>query len=266
MAQGLKKIATDAKAQAAARAARDQQGDQQRVPKVALKEDMESAIVRFTVEEPQIVSVYLHQLPKKPGQAYGDRVQCMDQADSGSGCPACDAGSYRSERLVIPCIWQNAPKLKRDEKGWIVKDEQRNWVYERTPDGGLVREPIFAIWDTPISNASRLLMLAEDEGGGQLTPHYFRITRRGAPRDKNTTYDLDFRQANAELIDLERKLYTDNQGVDPRSIYPRMGEGDMQRAFSGDGVAATSSAPADNIYTRSSTQTTAVNVGAFQNK
>lgn len=245
--------------------------------------DGQTSRVRFLEEGEGVWYVYTHDLPKKPGQQYADRILCADQAlsdeeadtyvDGSRRCYACELdGVKRSSRVIINMIRFDEPKLVRDAKGNAVKvgnDYQFDGV-----------EPTLVTWQTSQTVGGRLAYLESIHG--PLTNHIFSIHKTG---DKNNAWMIDVVEALKPPTDIERKLLAKKisppkaiQNVSPKYMsLPLMSYGDMKRAYSGVGVPAgfdNAAPPAggqpqpDNIYAKALEERGGgqghLNLGAFQ--
>jgi len=216
---------------------------------------------RFLEESEGIWYLYTHELPKKPGQNFGDRVLCLDQDDAGNPCPGCETdGVSRTARVVINFLRYDEPNLRRDEKGKPVKDAQNNYVFDGV-------KPQIVVWNAPQSVGGRLAFLEAQRGG--LSKHVCTIHRT---QDNQNPWMVDIVETK-EPEAFERELYDKktepnvaitNLGV--RSI-PLMSYGDMKRAFGGASVASgfqggDAQPQQDNIYAQAA-QGGHINPGAF---
>jgi hypothetical protein len=244
----------------------------------------ETAIGRFLEEGENVWYLYMHELPKKPGQAYGDRIQCLDQDDVGADCPGCQIeGAKRTARMVINFIRYDEPKLRRGADGKAVKDAANNYIFDGV-------EPALIIWEAPQSAGGRLAYLEAMNNGGDashgITNHVVTIARTS---DNKNPWMIDVVQANKPPDPFEIELF--NKKVDPpkaiQNVFPRylsrpvMSVGDMRRAFSGVGVPSGFAAGAssgdgqpqpageENMYARAAQNAAAgstgghLNLGAF---
>jgi len=225
---------------------------------------------RFLEEGDGIWYLYTHELPKKPGQNFGDRVLCLDQDDEGKECPGCEMeGVSRTARVVINFLRYDEPKLRRDAQGKAVKDGQGNYVFDGV-------EPQVVVWNAPQSVGGRLAFLESQNGG--LTNHVCTIHRT---MDNNNPWMIDVVERGKPPEDFEKELYAKktepNEAVTKlgRRSIPLMSVGDMRRAYSGASVAsgfagATDGQPQpgqeNNIYAQASDKAAGrgnLNLGAF---
>ena len=134
----------------------------------SLKQDKESAVVRFiqsTTDDFEIVAVHEVEVQTQNGVSKR-KVNCLRGAnDPLEKCPFCETNQ----------------KLQRKFFVHLVK-------YEQT-QSGIVGTPM--VWERPLSFAKDLANKIQTYGG-KLSDHIFKITRNGAPRDKNTTYTVDY--------------------------------------------------------------------------
>lgn len=235
---------------------------------------------RFLEEGEGIWYLYTHELPKKPGQNFGDRVLCLDQDDQGAECPGCELeGVSRTARLIINFLRYDEPKLRRDEKGKAVKDAQGNYVFDGV-------EPQIVVWNAPQSVGSRLAFLEAQHGG--LSNHVCTIHRTQDNQNpwmidivaKDLAPDHPDALAMAMVHEpFEKKLY-DSKTEPPDAItklgrrsIPLKSVGDLRRDFSGASVASGFSgggqqaqAQPDNPYQQAADSAAGrghVNPGAF---
>jgi hypothetical protein len=227
MPRGLKKIeqlAADAKKRS------DAYGSGEGLQRALVLKKGETAKGRFLEEGDGIWYLYTHELPKKPGQNFGDRVLCLDQDDEGKPCPGCEMdGVGRTARVVINFLRYDEPNLVRDAKNKPVKE---NGEYKF--DGV---KPAVVVWNAPQSVGGRLAFLESQRGG--LTNHVCTIHRT---QDNQNPWMIDILETK-EPEEYEKALY--DKKVEPniaatqlgiRSI-PLMSYGDMKRAYSGASVA-----------------------------
>lgn len=212
----------------------------------------QSAVVRFLEQGEFVKFFWTHQMPRKPGQQFGDRVLCLDQDDVGLPCPACARGKTRSPRVAINVIWYDAPKFAREEPkgdrtvGRIKKDANNRPIIEGT-------ENCVATWELAQSLGGRLDTLHTQAVGacanlgfaeGGLMFGIYQITRRGTGR--NTTYDIDLRtdlgQGGYSLPSPE-DVALFNSKPDPKVVMRELSAGDMERAFAGATGGMTQQAP-----------------------
>jgi hypothetical protein len=224
---------------------------------------------RFLEEGEGVWYLYTHELPKKPGQNFGDRVLCLDQDDEGKPCPGCEIeGVSRTARVVINFLRYDEPKLRRDAQNKPVKDAQGNYVFDGV-------EPQVVVWNAPQSVGGRLAFLESQRGG--LSKHVCTIHRT---QDNQNPWMIDVVETKPPEP-WEHKLYEKktepNKAVTQlgvRSI-PLMSYGDMKRAYSGASVASgfqggdssgDGQPQQDNIYAQAAQQAAGrgqLNLGAF---
>lgn len=229
--QKIEKLAAEANARSAAYEAGEGAG--QRALKLS---PGETATGRFLEEGADVWFLYMHELPKKPGQSYGDRVQCLDQDDEGKDCPGCSIdGVKRTARMVINFIRYDEPKLRRGADGKAVKDAQGNYVFDGV-------EPALVIWEAPQSAGGRLSYLESQNNGGDpdhgITNHAVTIHRT---HDNKNPWMIDIKDRDKLPEAFERELFNKKQSPEKsiQNVFPRylsrpvMSVGDMRRAYSG---------------------------------
>lgn len=219
MPRGLGKIQQVAKENAAKRKAYEEAGPGLRFLKL---DDGDSVRVRFLEQGDDVWMLWTHQLPKRPGQKFGDSVWCLDQEDEGVACPGCNRQKTRSAKMCINVIWYDAPKIKRDSDGKAVKVNDEI-VFEGT-------ENCVATWQRGSTEGGRLAYLNEQHGG--LVGHIFKITRQGSTKD-DTKYFIDPDQLNVDPTPADTELY--KAKPDPRDVVRKFSFGDMERAYAGGG-------------------------------
>lgn len=222
MPRGLGKIKQIAAEAAARQKAYDESGPGIRFLTIP---DQQTVKVRFLEQGEDVWYVWTHQLPKQPGQSFGDSVMCLDQDDQGAACPGCMRQKSRTARVAINVIWYGAPKFKRDKDKKIVKDSNDSPIIEGTED-------TIAVWNASQTVGGRLEHLDTKHGG--LTQHLFSITRQGT--NKQTSYMIDLEEANVAPSANDQELYK-SKG-DPRKVIRTLSAGDMERSYSGGGTAA----------------------------
>jgi hypothetical protein len=229
---------------------------------------------RFLEEGEGVWYVYTHELPKKPGQRYADKVLCLDQAltaaesntyiEGSRDCYACGIdGVKRQTRVVINFLRYDEPKIQRDAQGKAVKG----------PDGKVQvigTEPAVVVCNLPQSAGGRLAFLESQRG--PLSKHVFSLHKTG---DKNNPWMIDWvesKDPEPHEIELYNKKTEAIEAIkNARFGLPQMSVGDMKRAYGGAGTAAgfqggeTPAGQEDNIYAQSAAATSAghVNTAAF---
>lgn len=234
MPKGLARIEQIAK-EANERSAAYEAGDGGGVRALKLRKG-ETATGRFCEEGNDVWFLYMHELPRKPGQAYGDRVQCLDQDDEGKPCPGCEGdGVSRTARMVINFIRYDEPKLRRGADGKAVRDGAGNYIFDGV-------EPALVVWEAPQSAGGRLAYLEQQKNGGDpnhgIANHVVTIART---HDNKHPWMIDVVQENKPPEPFEHELFNKRTQPDKaiQSVFPRylsrpvMSIGDMRRAFSG---------------------------------
>ena len=267
----IQKLAEEANARSAAYEAGEGGGVR------ALKLDKgETATGRFLEEGDGVWYLYMHELPKKPGQQYGDRIQCLDQDDVGAECPGCQIeGVKRTARVVINFIRYDEPKLRRGADGKAVKDAQGNYVFDGV-------EPALVVWEAGQGTGGRIAYLEEENNGGNrghgITNHVVKIKRT---HDNKNPFMIDVVERDKPPADFEKALFAKKTEPDKaiQNVFPRylsrpvMSVGDMRRAYTGaavpSGFGGESSTPAPdgqpqetNIYAQAAAGGH-MNLGAF---
>lgn len=232
MPRGLAKIKQVASEAAARQAAYDEAGPGIRFFSI---DDGKSAKVRFLEQGNDVWYNWTHQLPRQQGQEFGDSVMCLDQDDQGSPCPGCARGLSRTARVTINLIWYDAPKFDREpgkdgNVGKIKKDSNGHAIIIGTED-------CVAVWNASQTVGGRLAHLHEKleqvEGVGGLMGAIIDVTRQGTKKNTKYMVDIDVHKAPTPA---DHQLYK-SKG-DPRNVLKQLSYGDMERAYSGGGVAA----------------------------
>lgn len=210
----------------------------------------DTARVRFLEEGASVWFVHTHELPKKPGQQFADKILCADQAlsdveantyaDGSRACYACQMGVKRGTKVLINLIRFDEPKLTRDAQGGAVKDAAGNYVFDGT-------EPALLIWDCSQTLGGRLAYL--ESVHGPLSHHICTVHKTG---DKNNMYMVDIVEPNKSPEPWEHALL--QQKIDPPKAIqlaspkfralPLLSYPDMQRAYANVGVASGFQPPA----------------------
>lgn len=141
-----------------------QSGNRQSVGFFSLKNDKDSAIVRFMVDDiNELPIIRLHNV--KVG-AKSRKISCArDPHEPIEKCPFCAAQKQLSSKIFVPLI-----------------------EYVREEDGSIKGYP--KIWEKSAGYGSRIVNLLEDYG--PLSECLFKITRNGAAGDTNTTYSENY--------------------------------------------------------------------------
>jgi hypothetical protein len=172
-----------------------------------LPDDGDTAIVRFL--EDDISWAYVHEVPVE-GRKWPDNVVCLDQDEEGIDCPGCDAELKRKIQAYANVIWHDAPELKRNKEGKLVKDDDGDVV----PTGKTAAQ--VALWTFGPQLLEELDEINESFKG--LTSRRFKVKRKGLKLD--TKYDIkpedpdsgrqDFTEKETELAakktDLKAKI------------------------------------------------------------
>lgn len=280
MARGLKRIAKIAEEGKAKREAYDADGGGNYQRALVLKPG-QIATGRFCEEDEDVTYAYIHDLPKKAGQQYADRILCLNQDDDPNvACYACEQDVRRGTRLVMNFIRHDEPKPKRGSDGKVIKDNFNNYQYETTFNQAtglqeIVTEPALVIFATGTGAGGRLAYLESQKGG--MTRHIVTIARTS---DDTNPYMIDIAEADkVPPAPWEVELF--NKKIDPlkaitllgkRSI-PYMSYVDMQKNYSGMSVPSgfqsgspTAAPPQDNIYAQAAEKAAGhghINPGAF---
>lgn len=142
----------------------------QKVGYFSLKNDGDTAVVRFAYKDKSEFEIATVHTVEIDGRY--KRVVCLREAnESVEKCPLCSAGEKLYNKFYVKLI-----EYTKDENGNVVA----------TPK----------VWERPVGFAQTLDSLCT-EYGGSLSDHVFKIKRRGAKGDMQTTYDVMY--ANAEL-------------------------------------------------------------------
>lgn len=133
----------------------------------SLKNDGDKALVRVMYTDPSEFEIFReHQVTNKDGKIRA--VNCLrdnDAADPISKCPFCEANIPRRDRFYLKLL-----QYTQDVNGNVVVEAK--------------------VWDRPVTFAKRLASKMGEYG--PLTDCLVYIKRLGAPRDKNTTYEIDY--------------------------------------------------------------------------
>lgn len=140
----------------------------------------DAATVRFLEQGDDIAWALCYRLPPRANQKWGDLVPSLDQDNDGTPCPFRERiGGSPTVRAYLNLIWRDAPKFKRDEKGWMVKDASGNYTIEGVQDRVVV-------WSVGQRVLQTLAALDADLLG--LSSRDLKIVRQGSgPTDTNYT-------------------------------------------------------------------------------
>jgi hypothetical protein len=146
-----------------------------------LPNDGDSAVVRFLEQGDDFHWAYVHQMPPRQGQRFGDWEVSLDQNADGTPCPLVDFQLKRAMRGYHMVIWRNAPVYQKDPgTGRLVKDATGRYNQVGTADQ-------LALWQT--SKSVEETLLDKDVTYKGLMSRDFRVTRRG--EQLATTYNID---------------------------------------------------------------------------
>lgn len=138
----------------------------------------QEAVVRFLQESEDIE--WLRQWKMAPNSLFpfGEKIPCVDQFEDGTPDPGY-AANLKSTFTAYPImVWRNAPVYQRTPDGQLVKDPNGNKVITGYADQVAVWECSFAIYET-------LKQTAADYGG--LMSRDFKVKRTGS-QAKDTRY------------------------------------------------------------------------------
>jgi hypothetical protein len=141
-----------------------------------LKNDGDSAVVRFLEQGDGIHWCRAAQLLPKQGMQYGDWEPILDQEQNGTSCPLVEAGLKVSFRGYINLIWRDAPVYKKGEDGKLVKPYQQ-----------IGQKDQLGLWAGGITLFDELD--GKDATYRGLCSRDFRVTRRGS--GMNTRYSIE---------------------------------------------------------------------------
>jgi hypothetical protein len=79
--------------------------------------------VRFLEQGDDVEWCWMHQLPAKEGQSYGDNEPCINTNDDGQACPGCERGLRRVVNGFINVIYRNAPVWEEDAEGKLPRKD-----------------------------------------------------------------------------------------------------------------------------------------------
>ena len=151
--------------------------DKRYVGYFSLKNDGDSAVVRFMIDSVDDLNVVFMHTVKVDGRFRA--INCLrDPLQPASSCPLCSADNRPKQRIYIPLL-----------------------SYERDDRGELIAVP--RIWERPVFYEKRLSTLTSEYG--KLSNMLFRIVRNGAAGDTNTTY--------TEMPLVQKEIYNDSTYV-----------------------------------------------------
>lgn len=172
----------------------------------------DSATVRFLEQGNSIAWARCYRLPPKPNQKWGSLVPSLDQDNDGTPCPFRERiGGNPTVRAYLNLIWRDAPKFKRDEKGWMVKDATGSYIIEGVEDRVVV-------WSIGYRVLQTLASLDKDLKG--LSSRDLKIVRQGSgPQDTNySVYPLGESSPLSDAdVQLSEKKYDLGQFINPPS-------------------------------------------------
>lgn len=139
-------------------------GQYQRIGYLSLKNDNDSAVVRFmfdSVDELDVVSLHRVYIDGRTRS-----VSCLrNPMQPVDACPICAADKVPQQKIFIPVL-----------------------EYTRGDNGEIVAEP--KIWERPASYGNVLHSLNEEYG--PLSESVFKVIRHGAAGDRGTTYSVNY--------------------------------------------------------------------------
>ena len=159
--------------------------DKRYVGYFSLKNDGDSAVVRFMIDSVDDLNVVFMHTVKVDGRFRA--INCLrDPLQPASSCPLCSADNRPKQRIYIPLL-----------------------SYERDDKGELIAVP--RIWERPVFYEKRLSALTSEYG--KLSNMLFRIVRNGAAGGtvypvKFTTVAVPGKNTNAPIVNLTNNVYT----------------------------------------------------------
>lgn len=237
MPRGLNKIAQLA---AEAKAKQDAYDSGEGFSRSLMIKAGETCKGRFLEEGDGVWYVYTHELPRKQGQNYGDKILCLDQPltaaeastyqEGSRDCYACGLeGVKRPTRVVINLLRYDEPKIQRDAQGKAIRENGQVKV--------IGVEPAIVVCNLPQSAGGRLAYLESQRG--PLSTHVFTLHKTG---DKNNPWMIDILETKpAEPFEIalnENKVEAIEAIKNARFGLPQLSIGDMKRAYGGVATAA----------------------------
>lgn len=175
-------------------------------------QDGQETVVRFADTSEEIGVAYCHEIPIE-GRSWGQLTPCMDQDESGIKCLGCEAELPRKFQGFINLIWDDAPVLKRNEKGWVEKDVNGNVIVLGT-------KPQMAVWQSGVRVYEKLDEIDMNYRG--LMSRRFKIKRKG--KKLETTYSITPEEVDGGPQDLsaeEKAMLSEkfdlNEFITPKS-------------------------------------------------
>lgn len=168
-----------------------------------LKGNNESRVVRFLEEGNEIHWAWVHEMPPRGKQRWGDNVACLDQDGAGNPCPACERGMPKSFLGVINLIEFDGPKFATDGNG---RKDYKNVVGKETK---------VSVWERGIQTFEELD--GKDATYKGLKSRRFRITRKGTGMN-DTRYIIEPEDPDSgpqEWTDEEKALAANKPDLTP---------------------------------------------------
>jgi hypothetical protein len=277
MPRGLSKIDTLAKE---AKARSDAYNSGEGFNRALMMKDGQIARGRCLEEGAGVWYLYCHDLPRKLGQQYADKVLCSDQPftdeaaesylEGSTRCYPCEQGLGRQTRVILNFLRYDEPKLKRDAKGAAVK-ENGEYVIEGV-------EPAIVVCNFSTAVGGRLSFLESQYG--PISNHVCTIHKTG---DKNNMWMIDVVEPNKTPEPWEIKLNEKRvpppkavQSLSPKyKSIPLMNYGTMVQVYGGMAVGGGQGQPPvmpeNNVYANAAqneankvTGAGSLNLGAFR--
>lgn len=202
--EGIREAASDIRA-------RREAGGGGWVERFKLPNDGDTADVRFLEQGEDVAWCWVHQLPVREGQNYGDNEVCLNTRNDGTPCPGCEKGHRRLVNGFINLIHRDAPVWRREDgrlvktqAGELIKDGERDQV---------------KVWRGGITLFEELDGIDATYKG--LMSRDFRVTRRGIKLNtKYTIVPVDPDGGPQPMSDADRKLAESKHDLTPMVTPP----------------------------------------------
>lgn len=216
----------------------------------------ESATIRFLEQGDDVNWCWMHQLPPRGDQKYGDNEPCLNTRNDGTPCPGCERGLRRIVNGFVNVIWRDGPVWASEEVDSGKGDGKKWKKLKKSPSGDLIldhREDILAVWKGGITVFEELDGIDVTYKG--LMSRDFKVTRRG--EGLNTKYSIvpaDPDGGPQPMSEKDKELYGKKPDLTPYvtpAPYDEWGQGNQRQASTDSGGVSQEEAGSINPFMRS---------------
>lgn len=193
-------------------------------PQLWLSNQGDRAVVRFLEQGPDIHNYAIH--PYRTAQGKYREFTCLNDADDGTPCPACQAGVDRKVKGVFNVIQRQRPVLRKDKDGRAMKDSNNNYIV----DGHQDEVVILKVPSTTLS-----LIKEKDSKYGGMMALDVEIARTGTQYSPYNLEPADIDQPKTPMSDADQVLAQKRHDLDEFMKPPSFAEAAKLAARGGGG-------------------------------